>query len=311
MKAKKICAQLITRALKSLDEDQEEAVVDYLESIGVSVDLDANPRDLCVLLLEKTIDEEIRKSPGSPKPPLTAYANKLLGKETEIKKEKEEVTKAENIKRNRKNTELNLQAKSKSLPGCVPSDLQVFQKRLYEFLIDPEVGISSLPDGSSQYTATVAIPENMYSKIYEVENNPVVEISNSKGGKAYGRLTLSVDEQIRVSPLIGLILSSPGAKDGGFMKLCSTLPYIANVKFVYYGGQKDLDEVLPVLNEKLPLVIEAFSYLSIGMVVTTSIGGKDVFLRVDELTDEDNTPIFAGLLPPGLSEIPYEISPDL
>lgn len=318
MRAKKICAQLITRALKSLDEDQEEAVVDYLESIGVSVDLDANPKDLCVLLLEKTIEEEIRKSPDANKmnkPPLTAYANKILGKESEVSKEKQQINQLEQVKRRRKISEADLQDKSNTLPSCVPSDVKIFEKRLYEFLIDPEIGIVQLADGTSHYTAKVAIPENMYLKIYENENNPVIEITNSKGYKAYGRIELSPDQNIRVSPLIGVILNYVGGKDAGFMKLCSTLPYIANVKFTYYGTQKELDEILSILNEKLPAVIEAFSYLSIGMVITTTVnsvsGTKEIYLRVEELTDDDNLPLFAGLLPPGLSEIPYEIFPDI
>ena len=53
MSAKQLCAQLVTRALQDLTEEEEEVVVDYLESAGISVDLDANPRELCTLLLEK------------------------------------------------------------------------------------------------------------------------------------------------------------------------------------------------------------------------------------------------------------------
>ena len=71
--AKELCALLITRALKDLGEEEEEVVVDYLESIGVDVDLDMKPRDMCVALLEKTMVKELGK-----KVPLTAYANSLI-----------------------------------------------------------------------------------------------------------------------------------------------------------------------------------------------------------------------------------------
>lgn len=50
--AKELCAMLITRALKDLNEDEEEIVVDYLEKIGVKTKLTMKPRELCTLLLE-------------------------------------------------------------------------------------------------------------------------------------------------------------------------------------------------------------------------------------------------------------------
>lgn len=59
--AKELCALLITRGLKELNEEEEEVVVDYLEDIGVEVDLDAKPRDLCVALLEKVMTKDLGK----------------------------------------------------------------------------------------------------------------------------------------------------------------------------------------------------------------------------------------------------------
>jgi hypothetical protein len=96
--AKELCALLITRALKDLGEEEEEVVVDYLESIGVEVDLDMKPRDMCIALLEKTMVKELGK-----KVPMTAYANSLI-KPKEVKFVDREFGSAEIRKKGQRST---------------------------------------------------------------------------------------------------------------------------------------------------------------------------------------------------------------
>ena len=101
-----------------------------------------------------------------------------------------------------------------------------------------------------------------------------------------------------------------GQRDGGFLKLCSSMPDIAKAKFTFYGSREELDGVLQKLIEKLPSVINAFSYLSLGMILMTNIDGKEIHVRVDGLTDFDERPIFAGLIPFGSGDLPFDIEAD-
>lgn len=304
MSAKELCAMLITRSLKDLTEDEEEIVVDYLEDMGISVDLDAKPRDLCVSLLEKTMEKELGK-----RVPISAYANSLISKKQVEKEEKAKQQKKKEIQERRAKEQRVLE--QKSLPGCVASDF--LSKNLFKLQVDPSVGIMDLSDGTSQYSAVISLSEDLYTSIFTNFSNPIIEIISSKGKKGYARLAEPHGEDsntVYISPLVAFLLDV-GQKDGAFLKLCSSIPDIAQAKFTFYGSRKELDEILPLLIEKLPSVINAFSYLFLGMLLMTNINGKEVYVRVDGLTDFDERPIFAGLIPFAEGDLPFEIEPDL
>ena len=300
MSAKQLCAQLVTRALQDLTEEEEEVVVDYLESARISVDLDANPRELCTLLLEKTMQKDIGR-----RVPMTAYANSLLGK-SQAQTRKVDMTKT------RQQKERLLEKEHSQLPGCQLSPVQI-PKTLYELKVDPDLGIMELSTGESQYTSMVSLPMNLYEKVFSAETSPVLEIVTDRGERGYARIGephSESDTTIYVSPLIGTMLNIT-KRSGAFIKLCSSLPIINHIDFTFYGDQKELDGVLGQLIVKLPEVIEAFSYLSLGMVLNSQIGDKMVKVRVDGLTDANNRIIFAGLIPFGISDIAFDVSPDV
>lgn len=89
------------------------------------------------------------------------------------------------------------------------------------------------------------------------------------------------------------------------------LPEIHKVGFTFYGKSDELKEIEVLLSKKLQSVVEAFSYLSLGIVLTTEINGKTVEVRVDRLEDGGETPIFAGIVPLGVNEFPFEIVSDI
>ncbi len=43
------------------------------------------------------------------------------------------------------------------------------------------------------------------------------------------------------------------------------------------------------------------------MVLLTMLNGKKVEVRVDELLDDDERPVFVGLVPFGETDLPFEI----
>ena len=305
--AKELCAMLITRSLKELTEEEEDVVVDYLEDIGIDVDLDTKSKELCLMLLEKSMEQEIGR-----KVPISAYANSLISKEAARKTQKESSKEKQELFRKRKSVEKELQELGKNLPGCVVSNPPIFSKTLYDIDVDPNLGIQKLGDGSSQYISLVSISENLYSQVFLTLTNPVLEITTSQGYKSYARIGQphpGPDNLIYVSPLVGTLLNLKGT-DGGLVKLCSSLPEIGKVEFTYYGKKDDLDKLLPILRSKLPNVINAFSYLSLGMILVTDVNGKEIQIRVDRLENTSGTPIFAGLLPFGETDLPFEIFTD-
>ena len=302
--AKELCAMLITRSLKDLNEDEEEIVVDYLETLKVKTKLSMGSRELCTLLLEKAMEKDLGK-----KVPITAYANSLLSNNSD------KVVKTNNnerIKLHRSRSQKDLENLSNKLPGCLVSE-NIFQRNLYNLIIDPELGIVNLDDGTSQYSAVISVSERLYTDIFLINSTPIVEIRTNKGFKAFAKIAFphaGNDLDVYVSPLIAHILNLDGA-NVAFLKLCVSLPNISHVKFTFYGNQEELDNILKQLIIKLPAVINAFSYLSLGMVLSTVINGKEVQVRVDSLTDETDRPIFAGILPFSETDLPFDISPDL
>lgn len=306
MSAKELCAMLITRSLKDLNDDEEEIVVDYLESIGIEVGLEMKPKEMCLVLLEKTMQKELGR-----KVPISAYANSLIEKKSEETQKKKELYNKREIEDKRKQTERKLE--KTQLPGCVPTNLPILSKGLYDLVIDPDLGIVQLNDGTSQYSAVVSLSENLYNSIFSQLSNPILELSTSKGYKSYARIGDIHNESantIYISPLVAHILNVSG-KDGAFLRLCTSLPEISKAKFTYYGSETELDKILRELIKKLPSVVNAFSYLSLGMILLTNINNKEVKIRVDGLIDSNERPIFAGLIPFAETDLPFEIDYDL
>jgi hypothetical protein len=308
--AKELCAMLITRALKDLNDDEEEIVVDYLEKLRIKTKLSMKPRELCLLLLEKTMEQEYGKGKTIP---LTAYANSLLNKESEATQQKQKVIREVDLKLNRSRSQKNLESMSNKLPGCLVSENNIFSRNIYNLIIDPELGIVNLEDGTSQYAAMISVSTRLYENIFLANETPIIEIRTNKGFKAYAKLGApheGSDNEVYISPLVAYILNIE-AGGSAFLQLCISLPNIAHVKFTFYGNRSELDLILKDLIAKLPSVINAFSYLSLGMILTTTINGKEVQVRVDSLRDDTERPIFAGVLPFAESDLPFEIDPDL
>lgn len=306
--AKELCAMLITRSLKDLNDEEEEIVVDYLEKLKIKTKLSMEPRELCTLLLEKSMEKDLGK-----KVPITAYANSVLNKEQQVKEEKAKVVKSENIKSNRSLSQKNLEEMESKLPGCLPGD-NVFGRQLYNLIIDPNVGIMNLPDGTSHYSAVISVSERLYNDIFLNNTTPIIELRTNKGFKAFAKIAFphsGNDMDVYVSPLIAQILNLSGMRNAAFLQLCNSLPDISHVKFTFYGSQAELDKVLQTLITKLPFTINAFSYLSLGMVLIVNLNGQEVQVRVDSLSDDTERPIFAGLIPFAETDLPFDISPDL
>lgn len=322
MSAKELCAKLMTRAIKSLSDEEEEIVVDYLEKkLKVKTKLNMKPQQLCTLLLEKTIEQELGKDKVG-KVPITAYANTLLGKEqvaaVERKKARQEAEESEfrkqqlvEINMRRKLALEKLENESKRLPGCIASDEDIFLPE-YNIIVDNAIGISPLPDGTSVYSAQVAVPQSLYDRVFANNDDPILEFRNGKH-RAYARISAPHEFEadiIYVSPLVGLQLMIEEVGNSN-VNLCISLPRIGKAKFLYYGFKKDLINMLPTLIEKLPYVINAFSYLYLGMILVTNVEGKEIKIRVDGLYDEENSPIFAGLLQSTDADLPFEIDAEL
>lgn len=306
MSARSLCAMLITRSLKDLTMEEEEIVVDYLSDLGIDVDADATPKTMCVELLEKLMQKELGK-----KVPLTAYANQI--KAAEVENAKLVALKRKEIGRDR--IKRDLEAKVKVLPGCIDAKLGILSSNVvpYDLIIDRELGLYRVDDSTgenlSRYSAVMSISKSLYERIFNQIDDPVIQIVTFDGRVAYARIATShpkEDSVIYVSPLVATILGvGDKQRFKALLKLCNSLPAISRIKFSYYGSQVDLDRILPLLIERLPSLINAYSYLSLGMVIHATLEGDRV--RVDELYDAEDRPIFAGILPFGINELPFEI----
>ena len=308
--AKKLCSMLITRALKELNEDEEDVVVDYLYEIGVDVRQDQNSKQLCIALLEKTMKDE-----KGHLVPITAFANEILGSSNE---RVEKIEKVEKKVDNRNKIETDLQSNKDDLTGCIVNDKMknrqvIDDSKFYEFQTDNSVGLMTSGPNSSIYTSGIALSQKKYETVFSHLENPILELYISKTKRAFARITNVHDRDdnlILISPLVSSILGA--SKGACHVRICNSLRKIGSIKFTFYGTKKELDENMAQILEEVPLTINAFSYLSLGLVINTELNsGKKISLRVDQLLDENNTPIFAGLIPFGLTDLPFDVEPDI
>jgi len=305
--AKELCAMLITKGLKTLTDDEEEVVVDYLDDLGIETTLDDTPKDLCVKLLDNVMQKDIGK-----KIPISAFANSIIDKEKKSAVEKNIIKEQRDQKNKRENKEKELKNKINNLPGCVQDANNIFKKTLYNFIVRDDIGISELPNKNLQYNAEVSINSDLYNKVFLDISTPVLEITTNLGNKGYTKITSLHDESpdiIYISPLVASILKINGLGSGN-VKLCVDIPRISKVDFTYYGNNEKLQTILKNLTVTLPLVINAFSYLSLGMILKTIVDDNEVNVRVDKLYDENNDLIFVGIIAPGESDIPFDIVAD-
>jgi len=302
--AKYLCAALITRSIQDLSEEEEEIIVDYLTDLGYDVDLDTKPRKLCEILLGDSMKKNIGK-----KIPISAYANSLIekGKTTLVIQTTQNQLK--DLQSKREENRKTLEKKEKNLPGCDLNNERLLSKNLYEIRLNPELGYNYENDS---FSAVISINESQYTEIFLRLTNPIVDISTIKGERAFARIGEShnYDENvIYASQLVMDILGSTKNTEV-FLKLCNSLPEITNINFTYYGNQSSLNEDLPFLIERLPVIINGYSYLSLGMLLYVRSETKEMTIRVEGLYS-DERPIFAGIIPFGEQDIPFDIEPDI
>lgn len=307
---KELCSMLITRGIKTLSEEEEEVVVDFLDDLGVDVELDESPKQLCMKLLETVMINDLGR-----KVPISAYANSVLEEQRKKEEAKEVTRKIREEARKRRNIEIHLESKEKLLPGCIPDEGNIFQKTLYDFVVNPEVGLNRLSNQDLQYSAEVSVQQELYNQIFLSSKNPILEITTSKGDKGYAKITSThagAANIIYISPLVEALLNVK-EKSSGTVRLCIDIPFVKKIDFSYYGSQAELEKILPDLIVRLPEVIHAFSYLSLGMLLRTDINDQEVIVRVDKLEDSQNGPIFVGIVPVGQSyaDLPFDIVADM
>ncbi len=310
--AKELCALLMTKGIKALDDDQEEIVYDYLyDHLGIEMDADTNERDLCQALLSKTIPPPPANLPRHAMAGYqNRYYNSLLEGESVARDAKQKQIQARNLLRQRKDNEERLKNMDGRLPGCVKDQGNNLKAGVYDLVVDANLGIAHLTDGSTQYTAVVSIPSSVYQQIlYNVEN-PTLQINTTTGYKGFAKIAdfhSGPNNLLYISPLIARMLNVDQVGKA-ILNLCTSMPILSKVDFTYYGTQADLDQILPQLIVKLPSVINAFAYLSLGMVLQTEINGELVSVRVDGLEDNAEK-VFAGLLAAGESDLPFDVVP--
>ncbi len=304
--AGELCAKLLLKSLKNLNEDEEEMVVDYLESVGIEADFDLKSNDLCLLLLKHKMKEDLGTDNMAA---LRPYANKLLESGENVKRLKDEQESQQKILNNRLNISKNL--KSMDLPGCVADrDIGINLNVPYTIIVNPELGIMTKSDGTRQYRSAVSVSQNLYDNIFLKHEQPILELKSTDNEIAYARIEEMHSENnvIYVSPLTFNLLNTKNML--AFIKLCQNMPVIDKIDFTYYGDRKSLDIDLPMLIQKVPDTINAFSYASLGLVFTIPLDDKSVMLRVDKLLS-DGKPIYAGILAFGENDLPFDIEPDL
>lgn len=311
MNAKELCAKLILKSLKNLSEEEEEFVFDYLYDLGYDLDADTSHQKLCSILLEATMKKDLGRQV-----PMTAYANSLIqkAKDLELVKESEGKRRALEAMRSKRRTEL--LGRVRDLPGCDVNDEDFITKNIMIFMRNDQVGYD-VADGI--HRSAISVSENIYKSIFMKLQSPVVELVTTKGHRAYARITdyhQASDTTIFMSQLTAEILELKGSNTSGFLKLCNSLPELAMAKFTYYGTQGELDADLPFLLERLPHVINGFSYMSLGLLFYVRMDEKTpqeriITIRVDSLISAEGEEVFAGLIKFAEADLPFDIIPDL
>jgi len=317
-KPKELCALLLSKGLKDLSEDEEELVANYLEDSGISVSLKDKPSDLCRKLLQLTMEQE---GYDPQRVPINVYANTLLTKEQqakEIKAQQEmEARRLKEIEDRRIGTRQMLENQANNLPGCVLEDSKILSKIPYNLQVDKNLGIMTLSDNTLQYSSVISVNNQIYEEIFRAYENPIIELVSIQGYRTYVRVAEGHQDDpnlIYISPLVATSLNIEN-RGAAVAKLCISLPIIKHIKFTFFGTTEELNLILDQILEKLPDLINAFSYLSLGMllymIIKTDQGDIKISVRVEALYDDNDQSVFAGLIPFGENDIPFDIDPDL
>ncbi len=306
--AKELCAMLITRQLKTLSEDEEDVVVDYLDDLGIDVDIDAKPREICMTLLDKVMEKDLGR-----RVPITAYANTLLSKEESAKDIKEKQKEERKLQNKRKNKKEKLNKNKDNLIGCVTDpNLSIPRNQIFEFRTAQNLGIKTT-NGKQYYAAVVTVSQQLYQRIFSSVSNPILELRTHRQDRGYVRIEGTNhdnnENMIYVSPLVSQMLDF-GTYSHGYVRICVTMPEVKKVDFTYYGSKAALTNDMEKLLTGLPPIINAFSVLKLGMELLVPIDDKVVTVRVDKLYDNEKDSIFAGVIPFGETDLPFDIEAD-
>jgi hypothetical protein len=300
--AQEVCAMLLLRSIKTLNSEEEELIADYMADIGYEVTFDKDPRGLCQFLLEDAMQQEL-----GHKAPMTAYAHSVIDAQAKVREERKKLDRLRELDKKRGAEKKRLASNEKKLPGC-NINKSILKNVAHKLRFDEKLGYDR---DTGRHAAVVAVSSRLYNQIFLEIDNPVVELMALKTGKVcYARIAEAheeADDVVYVSELVSDIL---GTKRGDVvMKLCNSLPSVKHIDLTYYGTQAELDGVLEEVIQNLQVTINGFSYVFLGMelYVETKDGRKAV--RVDGLYD-DEMPIFAGLIPFGENDVPFEIKPD-
>lgn len=311
MSAKEICAKLITRKLSQLSTDEMDEVYDFLDDKGYDINIDMSSRQLCTILMEDLMkDDSISKGlSGKSRIPMTAFANKVLKDENEKRLIKEEKMRLARIKRQRSEKKKELESQSRQLQGC-RKNRGFLPNVMYNQVMDLDIGIFKSGD-QEYYGAFIQVPMQLYMKIFNEIDSPIIELKTNTGLMTYARIEgphNGNNRLIKTSPLISNLLDD---KSTVTLNLCIDMPIIENINFLYYGSEEELNSVRRELSVKLPDILNRLASLNLGMELQVMLDSGLKTVLVDGLYDLENTLVFSGIFPLGESNIDFNISPDM
>lgn len=294
--AQELCSELLLNITKNLTDEEEELVVDYLDNIGIEVDLDVEQNKMCRMLF----DSLTKKLPG--RVPVQALANKILD-DRKIRLGENVETKTEESLEERRD-KISDQLLTSGKTTCVLDESNIVPtNQMYKFITD-ELGITTESD-YTHYNAVVKLPIKLYEKIFFNVENPVLKITKFGGNheSTYVKINGYNDKFYTNESIVEPIEITDITDDyKNRIIIDKHTPYISHVKFIYYGDKKELNKnLLAIRNSLKENDVRSFR------VGSTVLADKGYKFMVGSIKDENNRNVSIGRIKYDMDDIKFDI----
>jgi len=308
--ANELCALLITKQVEGLTIEEEDLVVDYLYKIGIDVSPNDSQQVICNTLISKLLEKE-----GTARIPRTAFANKLIENERQFKIDQANRMRKQRIYDHRLKQVDSLVSAARRTECLLDTTGLIPPEKIYTLIKKNDFGLFEGLNGSKYIKAVIKIPSNLYKKIFQHIDIPILKITPI--GKD------SMIEYIKIegyhnddtdfiymteSTRILLNIDEIGAAK---LQLCKSVSVIDQIDFIFYGNNEQLIKYVEAIKILLPNLINAYSVLKVGITLTLFDKNNILLVVLIHKLYSNGKEVFIGALPPGTNEIPMNILADI
>ncbi len=287
-KAEKLCARLIVGRLDELTDDEKYDILIELEEFDIYLEEEDSSTHICKTLMNK----------ASGKIPMTAYIHQFLDKTEKREAAREAIYAEKRVVENRKKNKEELITRGEKMDNCVGRSNLIFGKIVYHAVEKNYINRSGY----------ITIQKNIYIELTRQDSLIIeIELLNNIGKKLYVRVS-DYHDDYKKSIYVSSDLYNEIGEIPFKISVCSDLPDITFISFEFFGLEEDLEKILPSLQMDLASMLSGFEALTLGKDIKLNMDDGNSFVARVVSLQSYGEEIYAGKIPFGENDIPFEIN---